>query len=83
MVLYIKEKEISIMKLKLFNKKINPNCSYCQHSKILYNTIICEHYGVVLDKSYCGKFRYDPLKRVPKEKTHKKSFNPEDFSLDV
>lgn len=71
------------MKLKLFKKKINPNCSYCQHSKTLYDTILCEYYGVVSDKSCCRKFRYNPLKRLPKKQKPKKSFKPEDFSLDV
>lgn len=71
------------MKLKLFKKKINPNCSYCQHSKIFYDTVLCEHYGIVSGKSYCRKFRYNPLKRLPKEKKPKKNFKPEDFSLDI
>lgn len=71
------------MKLKLFKKKINPNCSYCQHSKIMCDTILCNHYGLAPDNSYCKKFRYNPLKRWPKEKISKKSFKPEDFSLDI
>ena len=70
------------MKLNLFKKKTNPNCSYCQHSKVLYDIILCEHCGIVSNKTYCRKFQYNPLKRLPKEKT-KKKFKPEDFSLDI
>ena len=41
-------------------------------------------YGATIVSPYykCKKFRYDPLRRVPKRPPKLPAFSPEDFSLD-
>ena len=60
----------------LFNKKITPDCAYCSHG-----TLIGE--GVSQEGLSCGKFDYDPLKRVPDFvlSVPKTDLKPEDFEL--
>ncbi len=59
----------------LFRKKIEKACSYCAHAaKIDENTCLCAKKGLVASAGRCRKFRYDPLKRVPKRA------KPADFS---
>ena len=70
------------MKLKLFQNKIVPSCSYCLYSKTLHDTSLCERCGIVAPDHHCRKFRYDPLKRTPEKKQSIPKWNPEDFSLD-
>ena len=51
----------------LFNKKITPACKYCKIGKTSINkTILCVKYGVTTNENYCKKFKYNPLKRIPK-----------------
>lgn len=50
----------------LFQKKIEPRCTYCSRSRVLNDEqIICEKKGVMSAGSSCRAFSYDPLKRVP------------------
>ena len=50
----------------LFDKKIEPSCSYCVFgSKISDTEVICLKKGVVSSGYYCKKFSYDPLLRKP------------------
>lgn len=50
----------------LFNKKIDPQCAYCQRGKTVDpNTVLCRKKGVTQPEDSCPAFRYDPLKRVP------------------
>lgn len=59
----------------LFRKDIERSCSYCTRSaKVDENTCLCERKGLVSANDSCRRFRYDPLKRVPK------AFKPADFS---
>ncbi len=49
-------------------------CAYCEYAKVLptadgeENDMICEKKGVVRADHACRKFKYDLLKRAPKEK---------------
>ncbi len=50
----------------LFNKKIEPSCSYCRYgNKMGEEEVICVKRGVVSSAGYCRKFSYDPLRREP------------------
>lgn len=50
----------------LFEKKIEPRCTYCERGTVLADgQVICLKRGVVSAGSSCRAFRYDPLKRVP------------------
>ena len=42
-------------------------CEMCEHAKDIRSddNMLCERHGVVGRGYSCGKFRYDPLKRIP------------------
>lgn len=68
----------------LFRKKMIRSCSYCQHGTAMENDqILCKKRGVVSASYSCGKFRYNPCKRIP----HKmksldfEKYQDTDFSL--
>ncbi len=68
----------------LFNKNIQPCCSYCQSgSKINDEEVMCLKRGIVSAFGSCRKFEYDPLKRIPgkPELVEDSPFTEEDFSL--
>jgi hypothetical protein len=68
----------------LFRKKIEPSCSYCSRgSPIGDQSIICIKKGVVAPWDRCGRFTYDPLKRVPSppQKLQTSGIKQEDFIL--
>ena len=68
---------------RFFNKKIPKNCSYCANarkSKAL-NIIFCKFKGPVFENNCCGKYVYDPLKRVPRQTQPIGKFTIEDFDL--
>ena len=68
----------------LFKKKISRSCSYCKYStKLNDDQFLCIKRGVVSADKSCGKFFYDPFKRIP-AKTKASDFSQfenEDFSL--
>ena len=71
--------------MKLFRKKIDPRCAYCERGRDLGDgTVACVHKGVVDEDFHCRKFRYDPLKRTPPRPAPLRSdqLRAEDFSLD-
>ena len=71
-------------KNELFGKRIDPACSYCEHSRPLDDGIqlVCRHKGRVEPSGRCWRFRYDPLRRVPTpQATLQGGFDKEDFSL--
>ena len=47
---------------------IEKYCKYCECASSLSNedVMLCERYGVVDSAHKCRKFRYDPMKRIPK-----------------
>lgn len=50
----------------LFRKRIAKNCNYCRYGTSLEDDrILCTKRGVVNAGSKCGKFEYDPIKRIP------------------
>ncbi len=68
----------------LFRKKIERCCAYCQYGAQLENRkILCSKKGLCSVEDSCGKFRYDPFKRIPaKAKALDFSkYDHEDFSL--
>lgn len=68
----------------LFGNKITPMCRYCEYGcrySARDNTVLCEKKGVVSAGYKCGRFRYDPLKRVPRTAPELQKFKPSDFAL--
>ncbi len=75
-------------RVKKLSKKIIdtdvPRCEYCLIGKLSADgeTVLCTKKGVMDKDSSCKKFKYDPLKRIPKaEAPFLPEFSPEDFSL--
>ena len=71
------------MKKKLSGKNISPKCIYCETGIVTDDgkMILCKRKGVMHPDSFCRKFRYDPLKRVPDTVKLQSGFSEEDFSL--
>lgn len=69
------------MKKTLYGGEVSPRCSYCEHGNSIGTEILCKKMGVMQPDSCCKKFRYDPLKRVPRTAVIQKDFSPEDFKL--
>lgn len=70
--------------MNLFQKKIEPRCSYCAHGHQLgEGQVVCPKKGVMAAGSSCRSFRYDPLKRVPPRpaKLAGAGLSDEDFKL--
>lgn len=68
----------------LFRKKIDRFCSYCVYAgKLDDKTYLCAKRGFVAACHHCRKFKYDPLKRVPKRRKPKdfSEYDELDFSL--
>ncbi|MDF2685969.1 MAG: hypothetical protein K0S55_1150 [Clostridia bacterium] len=53
----------------MFNKNIEPDCSYCKYGYLMNNEehCICKKYGFIIRKDNCKNFSYNPLNRVPKK----------------
>ena len=69
----------------LFNKKIEPCCSYCRFGvKISDDEVMCLKKGVVSAFGKCRRFKYDPLRREPPAHVlfDAKEFSEKDFSLE-
>lgn len=50
----------------LFEEHMEPRCGYCARGVPLEDgQVACPKKGVMSPGDSCGKFRYDPLKRVP------------------
>lgn len=68
----------------LFRKKIEPSCSYCRRGKELdEESVVCIKKGIVAPWDSCGKFSYDPLKRIPSlpQRLITRGIKEEDFAL--
>lgn len=68
----------------LFDKKIDPSCSYCKRGSVISeDEVVCRRNGVVAAWHSCRRFQYDPLRRVPPQPMmpgeHK--FTKKDFEL--
>jgi hypothetical protein len=69
----------------MFSKKIEPMCIICERGVVMHNQkyIICKKRGVVTATYACGRFVYDPLKRIPPKKhLLKQRFTQSDFSIE-
>jgi hypothetical protein len=69
----------------LFRKEIEPRCVYCRHgTKIGDNEISCKPRGITQPSSYCRRFSYDPLKRIPPKpvKLITRGLTDDDFKID-
>ncbi len=68
----------------MYGATIAPACEYCAWGRRASDPrmILCEKCGIVSPYYKCKKFRYDPLRRVPKRPPKLPAFSPEDFSLD-
>lgn len=71
------------MGVKYFNKEIAPACAYCKRGRKCPGSdrILCKKNGVMEAADACRRFRYDPLKRVPRRPQRLPVYKPEDFTL--
>ena len=70
--------------MNLFRKDIDPRCAYCDKGCTINDReVACSRKGVVAAEYHCGRFRYDPLKRVPPRpaKLETGRLKPEDFAI--
>jgi len=70
--------------MKLFRKDIEPRCAYCARGCVINDReVVCSRKGVVAVEYHCGRFQYDPLKRVPPRpvKLETSRLRPEDFAI--
>lgn len=68
----------------LFRKKIEHSCAYCIHGARLEDgQILCAKKGMKTTEDKCFRFKYDPLKRVPKKAKALdfSQYRDEDFTL--
>ncbi len=77
---------IEMMKLRkklIDSKKAERECRNCAFGVLLSDKekVFCKKSGVRNTDSFCKKFKYDPLCRVPRRKPDIKTFSEEDFSL--
>ena len=71
-------------KRALFGADIPPACAYCARGRAARapGLILCPVQGVVAPRHSCRRFRYDPLRRVPRRQPPLPGFSAEDFSLE-
>jgi hypothetical protein len=68
----------------LFGNRIPPACKYCENAYGALQrdgNILCVRRGVVAGEYRCGRYRYDPTKRIPKLKPRLTEFKESDFAL--
>ncbi|HHW46537.1 MAG TPA: hypothetical protein GXX17_06475 [Clostridiales bacterium] len=66
----------------IFNKNA-PACKYCLFSSNIENDeYLCKFRGVLKSEDNCKRFKYDPLKRVPKFQPKLEKYTEKDFSLE-
>ena len=53
------------------NIGIEKYCKYCENASALSDgdVMLCERFGIVKASHKCRRFRYDPIKRIPKRLT--------------
>ena len=68
---------------KLFSKEIEPACAYCRFGFATADgkLVLCEKKGVCQLYDSCRKFRYAPLKRIPKRPKSLPKYDPSEFQL--
>lgn len=55
--------------MKHKNKEFEKLCVNCGHAIVIHSdeNVLCRKKGIVSCTYRCGKFTYDPLKRIPSE----------------
>ncbi|MBQ6847525.1 MAG: hypothetical protein IJO62_01240 [Clostridia bacterium] len=68
---------------KMFDKTLQKKCKYCLFgTPIGYDgEIICKKRGIVHNDDLCRKYKYDPLKRIPRTPKISVNYSPEDFII--
>lgn len=69
---------------KLFGSRIQPACKYCEVAMRYIQgeeMVLCEKRGIVVPEFHCKFFRYDPLKREPKQRVAKEEHKESEFSV--
>ncbi len=71
------------MAKSIYNKTIQPCCGYCANAQLSpsIKLVFCRLKGPVSEGNVCRKYRYDPLKRVPKTDADLPHYCKEDFML--
>ncbi len=71
------------MSQKLYGNNISPSCSYCKFGTLSESkeVILCEKKGITAKNFSCRKFKYDPLRRIPKKQEEIPQYNKEDFEI--
>ncbi len=71
-------------KKKLFGNKKEPRCETCAHGKLSANgeSVLCVQGGALPLTHSCRRYRYDPLRRVPKRRPLLDEYSAADFALD-
>lgn len=67
----------------VYNKDLPRSCQYCVNGNVsdFSNEVLCKKRGVTNAFDSCRKYKYDPLKRMPKKTLISDNYKPEDFSL--
>ncbi len=68
---------------KLFGNSLKPQCNTCAYGRPAPDEImiLCRKYGPVAPNYHCGRYSYDPLRRVPHKDPDPPELTPEDFRI--
>ena len=72
------------MRKKVIGRNVEPRCKYCHYGTPTADgeSVVCPKKGVLDKDESCKKFRYNPLKRAPRQDPEVLSFSESDFTLD-
>ena len=68
----------------MFDNNIKPSCAYCQYATELgYDEYFCVRRGIMSSEGSCGRFRYEPTKRIPMPlpKLDSSTYTEDDFKI--
>lgn len=68
----------------LFRKKLQRSCSYCSFgTELTDGTVLCAKKGIKDPDQSCLRFRYDPIRRIPKKQKSPdfSKYDEDDFTL--
>ncbi len=77
------ERNITMLNRVLYDRERTPLCTYCEYvrlsrdKKVLY----CKYKGIVVEDYSCKRFKYDPLKRIPRPPVKLPTYSADDFKL--
>ena len=67
--------EVLMAKRSMYEAGVERSCAFCELGTVIVRSskeatdVICEKHGIVRKDYVCRSFRYDLLKREPREKT--------------